>query len=67
MCYGNLRDKVTTKDKKIERLSNNEKERVFHRKCQFSTEICLKMYFKWYYKYNSVYYLVFHNRSFNDT
>ena len=33
MCYGNLRDKVTIKYKKIERLSNNEKKRVFHRKC----------------------------------
>ena len=33
MCYGNLRDKVTIKPKKIERLSNNEKKRVFHRKC----------------------------------
>ena len=31
MCYGNLRNKVTTKDKKIERLSNNEKR-------EFSTE-----------------------------
>ncbi len=31
MCYGNLRDKLIIKHKKIERLSNNEKR-------EFSTE-----------------------------
>ena len=31
MCYGNLRDKVTIKPKKIVRQSNNEKR-------EFSTE-----------------------------